>query len=111
MLAKFLRRALSRLRDRPRLRPFDHPHRSVFGLLHHRAKGGLCRSADETHDALLEIYAKRFDLQIELADCLAGLHPPNSWRIRVQPSCDAARREARPEARSQLRTQPYSLCR
>ncbi|WP_441245051.1 cysteine hydrolase family protein [Tardiphaga sp. 768_D3_N2_1] len=33
------------------------------------AKDGLCSSADETHDALLGLYAKRFDLQIELADC------------------------------------------
>ncbi|WP_371420800.1 cysteine hydrolase family protein [Tardiphaga sp.] len=33
------------------------------------AKDGLCSSADATHDALLGLYAKRFDLQIELAEC------------------------------------------
>jgi nicotinamidase-related amidase len=32
------------------------------------AKDGLCSSADETHDALLGLYAQRFDLQIELAN-------------------------------------------
>lgn len=31
------------------------------------AKDGLCSSADQTHDALLTLYAQRFDLQIELA--------------------------------------------
>lgn len=33
------------------------------------AKDALCSSADESHDALLGLYARRFDLQIELADC------------------------------------------
>lgn len=33
------------------------------------AKDALCSSADEMHDALLGLYASRFDLQIELADC------------------------------------------
>jgi nicotinamidase-related amidase len=33
------------------------------------AQDALCSSADETHDALLGLYARRFDLQIELADC------------------------------------------
>jgi hypothetical protein len=28
----------------------------------------LCSSADESHDALIGLYARRFDLQIELAD-------------------------------------------
>jgi nicotinamidase-related amidase len=32
------------------------------------AKDALCSSADQTHDALLLLYAKRFDLQIELAE-------------------------------------------
>lgn len=44
------------------------------------AKDGLCSSADETHDALLGLYAQRFDLQIELADCaevLACWSPPS----------------------------------
>jgi nicotinamidase-related amidase len=33
------------------------------------AQDAMCSSADETHDALLGLYARRFDLQIELADC------------------------------------------
>jgi nicotinamidase-related amidase len=37
------------------------------------AKDGLCSSADETHDALLGLYSQRFDLQIELADCVEVL--------------------------------------
>lgn len=32
------------------------------------ASDALCSSADESHDALLSLYAKRFDVQIELAD-------------------------------------------
>jgi nicotinamidase-related amidase len=31
-------------------------------------KNALCSSADESHDALIGLYARRFDLQIELAD-------------------------------------------
>jgi nicotinamidase-related amidase len=31
-------------------------------------KDGLCSSADESHDALLGLYARRFDLQVELTD-------------------------------------------
>jgi nicotinamidase-related amidase len=31
-------------------------------------KDGLCSSADESHDALLALYARRFDLQVELTD-------------------------------------------
>jgi nicotinamidase-related amidase len=40
-------------------------------------KDGLCSSADESHDALLALYARRFDLQVELTDSevLLGL-----WR-------------------------------
>lgn len=33
------------------------------------AEDALCSSADQTHDALMTLYAKRFDLQIELANC------------------------------------------
>ncbi|MDB5621156.1 cysteine hydrolase [Tardiphaga sp.] len=33
------------------------------------AQDGLCSSADQSHDALLGLYARRFDLQIELANC------------------------------------------
>lgn len=33
------------------------------------AQDGLCSSADETHDALLGLYARRFDVQIELSNC------------------------------------------
>lgn len=32
------------------------------------AKDALCSSADQSHDALLLLYARRFDIQIELAD-------------------------------------------
>jgi nicotinamidase-related amidase len=31
------------------------------------AKDALCSSADETHDAVLDLFTKRFDLQIEVA--------------------------------------------
>jgi nicotinamidase-related amidase len=31
-------------------------------------KDGLCSSADESHDALLGLYARRFDLQVELTE-------------------------------------------
>jgi nicotinamidase-related amidase len=41
------------------------------------AQDGLCSSADETHDALIGLYARRFDLQIELTDCAEIL---GSWR-------------------------------
>jgi nicotinamidase-related amidase len=40
------------------------------------AQDGLCSSADETHDALIGLYARRFDLQIELTDCAEIL---GSW--------------------------------
>jgi nicotinamidase-related amidase len=33
------------------------------------AKDALCSSADQMHDALITLYAQRYDLQIELADC------------------------------------------
>jgi nicotinamidase-related amidase len=33
------------------------------------AKDALCSSANQTHDALMTLYARRFDLQIELAEC------------------------------------------
>jgi nicotinamidase-related amidase len=32
-------------------------------------KDGLCSSADESHDALLGLYARRFDLRVELTEC------------------------------------------
>lgn len=32
------------------------------------AKDALCSSTDETHDALLRLYARRFNLQVELSD-------------------------------------------
>jgi nicotinamidase-related amidase len=41
-------------------------------------KDGLCSSSDDTHDALLGLYARRFDVQIELAEArevIAG------WRV------------------------------
>ena len=31
-------------------------------------KDGLCSSADESHDALLNLYSRRFDIQVELAE-------------------------------------------
>lgn len=31
-------------------------------------KDGLCSSSDRSHDALLMLYAQRFDLQIELVE-------------------------------------------
>jgi nicotinamidase-related amidase len=39
---------------------------------------GLCSSSDEAHDALTNLYAKRFDIQIELADMASILE---SWRV------------------------------
>jgi nicotinamidase-related amidase len=41
------------------------------------ARDALCSSADEMHDALLGLYASRFDLQIELAD---GAEILRRWR-------------------------------
>ena len=32
------------------------------------ARDAVCSSSDEAHDALMNIYRKRFDIQIELAD-------------------------------------------
>jgi nicotinamidase-related amidase len=32
------------------------------------ARDGVCSSSDTTHDALLTLYARRFDVQLELAD-------------------------------------------
>jgi nicotinamidase-related amidase len=40
----------------------DHGYRVVL------ARDAVCSSSDRAHDALLEIYRRRFDLQIELAD-------------------------------------------
>src|SRR2546423_9111085 len=40
----------------------DHGYRVIL------ASDALCSSSDETHDALLELYRKRFDIQIELSE-------------------------------------------
>jgi nicotinamidase-related amidase len=40
-------------------------------------KDALCSSADESHDALLALYARRFDLQIELTEAAELLE---MWR-------------------------------
>jgi nicotinamidase-related amidase len=40
-------------------------------------RDGLCSSADESHDALLALYARRFDLQVELTDAERLLE---AWR-------------------------------
>jgi nicotinamidase-related amidase len=32
------------------------------------ARDGLCSSSDESHDALIGLYGKRFDVQIGIAD-------------------------------------------
>jgi nicotinamidase-related amidase len=42
------------------------------------AEDALCSSADESHDALLELYAKRFSLQIEVASTASILQV---WRL------------------------------
>jgi nicotinamidase-related amidase len=42
------------------------------------AEDALCSSADESHDALLELYAKRFSLQIEVASTASILQ---AWRL------------------------------
>jgi nicotinamidase-related amidase len=41
----------------------DHGYRVII------AQDALCSSSDNTHDALLELYRNRFDIQIELASC------------------------------------------
>jgi len=41
-------------------------------------RDGLCSSSDEAHDALRGLYAKRFDIQIELADMASVFE---FWRI------------------------------
>jgi nicotinamidase-related amidase len=43
------------------------------------AEDGLCSSCDETHDALMLLYHRRFDQQIEIADSATILH---SWDHR-----------------------------
>jgi nicotinamidase-related amidase len=40
-------------------------------------RDGLCSSADESHDALLALYERRFDLQVELTDAETLLE---GWR-------------------------------
>lgn len=40
-------------------------------------KDGLCSSSDEAHDASLQLYARRFDVQVELAEAAEIL---GSWR-------------------------------
>jgi hypothetical protein len=42
------------------------------------AEDALCSSADESHDALLELYAERFSLQIEVAPTASILQV---WRL------------------------------
>jgi nicotinamidase-related amidase len=41
-------------------------------------RDALCSSSDESHDALLELYARRFDIQIELAEAAEVLE---AWQI------------------------------
>jgi nicotinamidase-related amidase len=41
-------------------------------------KNALCSSADESHDALIGLYARRFDLQVELADADELLE---TWKV------------------------------
>ena len=42
------------------------------------ASDAVCSSADASHDALLELYRRRFDVQIELATVEEILH---GWRL------------------------------
>jgi hypothetical protein len=41
-------------------------------------RDGSCSSADQTHDAVLGLYARRFNLQVELTQ---AIHFPESARI------------------------------
>ena len=41
-------------------------------------KDGLCSSSDEAHDSTLNLFMRRFDLQIELADAARVLE---TWRL------------------------------
>jgi nicotinamidase-related amidase len=50
----------------------DHGYRVII------AQDALCSSSDNTHDALLELYRNRFDIQIELASCEEVLE---RWKI------------------------------
>jgi nicotinamidase-related amidase len=49
----------------------DHGYRTII------VRDALCSSSDETHDALLKLYARRFDIQIEAASAAEVLE---SWR-------------------------------
>ena len=44
------------------LAAIDHGYRVII------ANDAVCSSADETHDALIGLYSRRFDIQIELSD-------------------------------------------
>ena len=43
------------------------------------ARDGVCSSSDETHDALLTLYSRRFDVQLELADSAEII---DAWAVR-----------------------------
>jgi len=45
------------------LSAIDHGYRVVI------VRDAVCSSSDEAHDALIDLYTRRFDVQIELADC------------------------------------------
>jgi nicotinamidase-related amidase len=40
---------------------------AVFGYRAIVVKDGLCSSVDQGHDALLNLYSRHFDIQVELA--------------------------------------------
>jgi hypothetical protein len=43
-------------------------------------RDGICSSSDATHDALIELYTKRFDVQLELVSATEVLtFLPASW--------------------------------
>jgi nicotinamidase-related amidase len=49
----------------------DHGYRVIL------ARDGVCSSSDQAHDALLDLYERRFDIQIELAEAADIL---DAWR-------------------------------
>jgi nicotinamidase-related amidase len=50
----------------------DHGYRVII------AEDAVCSSSDEAHDALLELYRRRFDIQIEIADTDTII---DRWRV------------------------------
>ena len=64
-----------------------------FGYRVVLAKDAICSSADDTHDAMIDIYCERFQMQVETVDTEAVLRAWNSIGRRCSPGLPSRRPE------------------